>query len=51
MVEFVRKFVPNLVAVIEPLVGLTRKEGSQSTTFAILGGPAEDHALLKSNLN
>lgn len=44
MINFVRKCIPNLKAVIEPLVNLTRKEIARAKHLYVIGGGAQDNA-------
>ena len=47
MVNFVRKFIPNLAAIIEPLVALTRKSVANLKTLRNHWGPEQDAAFIK----
>ena len=46
-VNFVRKFIPNLATIIEPLVALTRKSVANLKTLRNIWGPAQDAAFIK----
>ena len=46
-INFVRKFIPNLVTIIEPLVALTRKSVANSKTLRNHWGPEQDVAFIK----
>ena len=47
MVNFVRKFIPNLAPIIEPLVALTRKSVANLQTLRNHWGPEQDAAPIK----
>ena len=46
-VNFVRKFIPNLATIIEPLVALTRKSVANLKTLRNIWGPEQDAAFIK----
>ena len=46
-VNFVRKFIPNLAPIIEPLVALTRKSVANLQTLRNHWGPEQDAAFIK----
>ena len=46
-VNFVRKFIPNLATIIEPLVALTRKSVANLKTLRNHWGPEQDAAFIK----
>ena len=46
-VNFVRKFIPNLATIIEPLVTLTRKSVANLKTLRNIWGPEQDAAFIK----
>ena len=46
-VNFVRKFIPNLAIIIEPLVALTRKSVANSKTLRNHWGPEQDAAFIR----
>ena len=46
-VNFVRKFIPNLAPIIEPLIALTRKSVENLQTLRNHWGPEQDAALSK----
>ena len=46
-VNFVRKFIPNLATMIEPLVALTRKSVANLKTLRNHWGPEQDAAFIK----
>ena len=46
-INFVRKFIPNLATIIEPLVALTRKSVANLKTLRNHWGPEQDAAFIK----
>ena len=46
-INFVRKFIPNLATIIEPLVALTRNSVANLQTLQNHSGPEQDAAFIK----
>ena len=46
-IDFVRRFIPNLAPIIEPLVALTRKSLENLQTLRNHWGPEQDAAFIK----